>query len=282
MTPPLSHCAGLVRNHDPDRFLSTLFAPVDRREALFAVYAFAHETGKTAQVVSEPAVGMIRLQWWRETVEDLAVGRVRRHPVAEALADAIETHGLNRDWLLRAIDARERDLEPEPPQDMAALAAHVRAVHEPVFALAFEALDAGGAGEAAATAGTAWGLAHVCRRVGADAAARRRWLPDAVMREAGARDADLFSGRATKNVRAALDRVAGEARAALAEAQRHAETLPRAVLPAFMPLGLAGQALDRQTRRGGDVLLRPAEPSRPAKQWHLIRCAIRHRVLAGR
>jgi NADH dehydrogenase [ubiquinone] 1 alpha subcomplex assembly factor 6 len=33
----LSYCARLLRQQDPDRYLTALFAPAERREALFAL-----------------------------------------------------------------------------------------------------------------------------------------------------------------------------------------------------------------------------------------------------
>ena len=61
--------AALVRRHDPDRFLTALFAPPDRRDALLTLYAFNHELARAREVASEPPLALIRLQWWREVVE---------------------------------------------------------------------------------------------------------------------------------------------------------------------------------------------------------------------
>ena len=46
--------AALVRRHDPDRFLTALFAPPDRRDALLVLYAFNHELARAREVASEP------------------------------------------------------------------------------------------------------------------------------------------------------------------------------------------------------------------------------------
>src|ERR1700730_69402 len=78
--------AALVRRHDPDRFLTALFAPPEKRDALLTLYAFNHELARAREAVSEPPLGLIRLQWWREVVE----GARRRHEVAEPLTAAIE------------------------------------------------------------------------------------------------------------------------------------------------------------------------------------------------
>ena len=100
--------AALVRRHDPDRFLTALFAPPDRRDALLTLYAFNHELARAREVVSEPPLALIRLQWWREVIE----GAHRRHEVAEPLRAALDAGELDRGDLLRLIDAREAEAEP--------------------------------------------------------------------------------------------------------------------------------------------------------------------------
>jgi phytoene synthase len=101
--------SALVRRRDPDRFLTALFAPPEKRDALFALYAFNHELARAREVASQPALALIRLQWWREVVE----GAPRRHEVAEPLSAAIGAGALSRDDLSAMIDAREAGVESE-------------------------------------------------------------------------------------------------------------------------------------------------------------------------
>jgi phytoene synthase len=98
----------LVRRHDPDRFLTALFASPARREALFVLYAFNHELARAREAASEPMLALIRLQWWREVVE----GARRRHPVAEPLGALLEAGVLDRADLLGVIAAREVEADP--------------------------------------------------------------------------------------------------------------------------------------------------------------------------
>src|SRR5580692_9280 len=74
-----------VRRHDPDRFLTALFAPPDKRPALLALYAFNHELARAREAAHEPALALIRLHWWREVVE----GAPRAHEVATPLAASL-------------------------------------------------------------------------------------------------------------------------------------------------------------------------------------------------
>lgn len=101
--------ASMVRRHDPDRFLAALFAPPDRRDTLLTLYAFNHELARAPEVASEPALALIRLQWWREVVE----GQHKRHEVATPLSEAIDHGLLDPAWLLPLIDAREAEAYAE-------------------------------------------------------------------------------------------------------------------------------------------------------------------------
>jgi len=105
--PPIE---SLVRRHDPDRFLTTLFAPAARRGALLALYAFNHELARAHEVAREPAMALIRLQWWRDIVE----GERRPHDIATPLAEALAAGDLPRADLLAMIAAREADIDPAP------------------------------------------------------------------------------------------------------------------------------------------------------------------------
>jgi len=98
----------LVRRHDPDRFLTALFAPPGRRDALLTLYAFNHELARAREVVSEPPLALIRLQWWREVVE----GTRRRHEVAGPLGAVLDAGLLRPQDLLPIVEARELETEP--------------------------------------------------------------------------------------------------------------------------------------------------------------------------
>src|SRR5882757_10127749 len=93
-----SSLADLVRRHDRSRYQTALFAPAGRREALLALYAFNYEIARVRETVTQPMLGQIRLQWWRENIvaafED---GVVRHHPVVQPLAATIREFGLTRD-----------------------------------------------------------------------------------------------------------------------------------------------------------------------------------------
>jgi len=70
MQDAFAHCAELVRTGDHDRFLSTLFAPVEHRDALYALHAFNVEVARVRDAAREPLPGEIRLQAMRPQARD--------------------------------------------------------------------------------------------------------------------------------------------------------------------------------------------------------------------
>lgn len=109
----LTPCGTLARTHDPDRFLTALFAPPAHREAIFTLIAFNHELARALDTAAASRGdyatmgGQVRLQWWREVVE----GDPKRHEVATPLAALLDTGRPGRETLLGMIDARTTELD---------------------------------------------------------------------------------------------------------------------------------------------------------------------------
>ena len=163
----LSDLGNLVRNQDRDRFRTALFLPAELREAAFAIYAFNHEISKTREVVSDPILGQIRLQWWREAVDEIFAGAPRRHEVVTPLAAAVDRYGLSRAPFDTMIDAREEDLTDTAPPRLADLESYALRTGAPPIILTLELL--GSQGDPAVTAaealGTAYAMAGLLRAI---------------------------------------------------------------------------------------------------------------------
>src|SRR3982751_5229634 len=114
LNPRPASCMDTIRRYDRDRFLLGLTVPVNRRNALWALFAFNHEIAKTREVVSEPTLGLIRLQWWRDALDQLYQGNTLQHEVLTALTPVIREHDLPRAWFDDLINAREADLGGKP------------------------------------------------------------------------------------------------------------------------------------------------------------------------
>jgi NADH dehydrogenase [ubiquinone] 1 alpha subcomplex assembly factor 6 len=246
-----------VRQYDPDRYLPTLFLPAEAREALFALYAFDHEIGRVRHVVNQPMAGLIRLQWWREALDEIALGQpARAHPVAEALQRVTSGFTLSLERLQAAIDARERELDAEPPPSLDALERHLEATSSGITLAALEMLGATAARaiEVGRRAGLAWGLADTLRSIAADAGRGLVRLPDQVMRHHGVDAEALARGEPGGGLARLVGEIAGRARAHLREARSHRAAVPKPALPAVWPALLAEDYLKRLARAGHDPL----------------------------
>jgi phytoene synthase len=243
-----------VRRHDRDRFLTTLFTPADRRSAILALYAFNHEIARTREVVSEPLLGRIRLQWWREAIDEAyGADAVRVHEVMTPLGTAIREHRLSREHFDAMIDARELDLAEEPPATLAALEEYCVATSGRLQGLVLEALgvrDANSA-DAASEVGVAYALVGLIRAMPFHARARRQYIPAEVAREVGLDLATFFELEPSPALAAAVVRLAGRAREHLANARSHRRHLPKTALPALLPARIAsGYLRDIELVRG--------------------------------
>ena len=276
----LSPAGALVRRHDPDRYRTALFAPAGRREALFALYAFNYELARVRESVTQPMLGQIRLQWWREVI-DMAYGGgpVRHHEVALPLAATIRDFGLTRASLDRLIDAREQDLADEPPASLAALETYAEASSAGLLVAALETLGVRGpeAAAAARDVGIAYALAGLLRALPFHAQAGRRYIPEDVAAAAGLDPGDYAARRASPGLREAVKAIAEAAVFRLAAARGRRGVLPRAALPALLPAAVAERALRRLRRAGWNPFdPRLAAPD-PLLVWRLAAAA-----LAGR
>jgi NADH dehydrogenase [ubiquinone] 1 alpha subcomplex assembly factor 6 len=237
-----------LRRHDRDRYLTTLFAPADRRGALIALYAFNFEVAKTREIVREPLLGRIRLQWWREAIDEIYRGATpRHHEVVEALAAAIRAHDLTRYHFDRLIDARESDLADEPPADLAALETYAEDSAARLVRLALEILDAhDAAAEAAARhVGIAWALIGTIRALPMQARLRRVCLPADLIAETGLDVARFLELKSSPALLRIVERLAERAREHLAAAREARAAIPPDARAALLPAVLGDWHLKR-------------------------------------
>lgn len=251
--PELSYCAEQARRHDRDRFLCALFAPEAEREALAALYAFNAEVARIPELVTEPLVGRMRVQWWRDAIEAVFAGRPPAHAVAGPLAEAVRRHGLGREPFDRLLDAREGDLDPEvQPPTLDALVAYAEATSSTLAALGVRVLDADGAAPAACEAGIAWALAGLVRAVPFHARMRRLMLPADLGRAAGLDAEAVFRGRPPPALAEVVRAVVAAAASHLEAARARRAEVPVHALPVMLIATLAEADIRRIAAAGYD------------------------------
>jgi len=171
-----------------------MFAPLDRRESLWALFAFYHEIAKTREVVSETMLGQIRLQWWRDALAAIyETGAVPEHEVLKPLAEAIVTYGLPRSEFETLIHAREFDLEDVLPTHMEGLLIYLEHSSTPLWCLALRILGGDPVEELVQPIAINYALVGILRAVPSHAQQRRCYLPSDMLADYGIRESQLYA-----------------------------------------------------------------------------------------
>jgi 15-cis-phytoene synthase len=202
--------AMVLRTHDRDRYLASLLAPDTARPQLQALYAFNAEIERIRDTVSEPQIGLIRQQWWRDTLDAAYRGEALDHPVAQALAKLVAMHKMPRKPLEALINVRAFDLYADQMPTLHDLEAYLGETDASLIQLSCLILDPVAAPQAAEAAGLI-GVAHGAVRH----LARPSRLPQLVPSDHD--HGSLLAHAETRWV----------------EARR--STIPRSLWPAFLP-----------------------------------------------
>lgn len=285
LTTDTDYCAALVRDLDRDRYIADLFAPADKRGALFALHAFNAEIARVREAITNPMAGEVRLQWWSEALIGGARGDVRANPVAAMLLDAIETYRLPRETFFALLDARIFDLYDDPMPTVNDLEGYAGETSSALIRLATLILSEGAgraSAEAAGHAGVAYAVTGLLRAFPIHARRGQCYLPLDLLKARGLTREDAVSGRASAELRAAL----GDMRA-LARRHYHAAIAALAgadiaELPAFLPLVLVPGDLARMERPHDPFAAVPTA-STLSRLWRLWRGAgaLRRAVKTG-
>jgi 15-cis-phytoene synthase len=261
-----TYCEAQLRRNDPDRWLASLFLPSALRPHVIALYAFSDEIARVRAHVSEPLLGEIRFQYWRDV---LTGERGADAPVAAALVDTVERFRLPREKLISLIDARLFDLYDAPMPSIAALESYAAATAGTLFQLAAFILDPGADVTAASRhAGIAYAVTGLLRGLPWQIAAGQTYVPR-----------ELYAGLDLHSDRAALGAALAKLRALVREnlAALAAEPAAKAgkAAPAFLPAALCDLYLRQMEKPRYDPLATLIEVPQWRGQWRLWRAARR-------
>ncbi len=266
------HAADVVRAQDGDRYVADLFVPEPWRKHVFALHAFNVEVSRIRDVVSDPTLGEIRLQWWRDAV---LAGTGGGNPIATALVDTISRFSLPLPAFERLLDARVFDLFNDPMPTLNDLEGYAGDTTSSLFQLAAIVIADGhdpGTATASGHAGVAFALIGLQRSLPRHVARRQCYLPAAML---ASRDIDLetvFRREVTAALAGLLSDLRTVARQHVVEAERDLAHADPALRPAFLPLALVRPYLDRMDKASYDPFA-GAELAPWRRQWIIWRAA---------
>lgn len=255
-----------------------LFTPEAQRETVAALLELRAEITESARRPSEPAVAQARLHWWRAELSAFGSGR-EQHPMTRLLRAAVPEGVVQPEYLLELVDAAEAELSGSPCRNYAELSLYCYrsggVLHEMLAGLPGLADPANerSVRRHAQRLGTGVRLVEIIAGLGTDLAAGRHLLPRDWIAETGAREHLDAKGEIDGALAACLDRLAGEARLALDEAEA---LLPPAERARQCP-GLVLGALQRRrlAKLHGDGFNPRALPGNLDTLWTAWRAARR-------
>ena len=250
-----------ARSSEPDRYLSALLAPQAACADLIALAAFVGDIARIPLMVSDPMMGEIRLQWWRDALVTLRNGAATGNPIADTVGTVIRAHALPEELFLNIIEGRSCDLNARAPMSETAIDTYFKDTEGAAFELAAYILGINGqpgVSELMSAAGQAYGRVRLLRFLPLTLAKGR--VPGPLEGVLAGPDDDWVAG--TAPMRHAIIRWLWQARCT-------ACTAPRAALPAILPLALVEPYLAALEGGGPNIVRQTADISPLTRIWRL-------------
>jgi squalene synthase HpnD len=247
----------------------------ERREAMYAIYAFCREVDDIADDPLELAEKLCLLKEWREEIDRIFTG----HPnslTGRALATAIAQYGLQKQDLLDLIDGMEMDADETATHgpEMAVLDQYCDRVASAVGRLSVRVFgDSGDAAQQVATSlGRALQLTNILRDIAEDAERHRLYLPSDLLDRHGILSREPGSVMIQPGLPAVCEDLSQIAQQHYADAEAAMAACSRKnIRPAVLMMQVYRRVLDGLIKRGWTQLATPVKVSKPAKIWILLR-----------
>lgn len=276
MATPSNPVQDAARAGDQDRYLASLYAPAEKRRALWALYAFDAEIAAVRSRIREPLPGEARLQWWRDAIAAGGQGAsATGHPVADALNAAIAAHGLPEAALENYLEARVFDLYDDPMPSRTDLEGYCGETAGTILQLSALVLDPSAAPVVASLAGhaaCAQGITAILQLLSITRRRGQCYVPRDILGSVGSSSEAFVMGEGDEGAARAVSAMVALAREHLGAFEAGAADLPPSLRPSFLPLALTRLALDRMGSPA-QILRGAQRPSALRKQWTLFRIA---------
>jgi 15-cis-phytoene synthase len=259
----------VARSGAPDRYLAALLAPRPVRDNLIALAAYAAEIEKIPQLVSDPHIGEIRIQWWRDALLAPQRGSTG-NPVADAFAETMQRHKLPVERIAAHLDAAVHALYADAPANDEQLSLSLEMNEGTLFALAAHIL---GAPQFNTTrdiglAGTqACGLTKIALSLPYALAHGRNPLPPS-----------LAPNSDQPDWQQSIAALVAKARLQLAQVRAAYPAEQAAIKTALLPVALVEPYLRALSQRSHDPARDLAEIAPLTRAWRLVKTHVRGRI----
>ncbi|KAF4622792.1 hypothetical protein G7Y89_g14231 [Cudoniella acicularis] len=124
------YCSNLVQKFDSPSYTLQSFIPPSARDTYLSIRALNIELARIPDLVSNPTVGALRMQFWRDNVTRTFADTPPKEPVAILLHHALTSlksqhpslsTNIMKGWFMKIINAREQYMDNRPYTSMDAL-----------------------------------------------------------------------------------------------------------------------------------------------------------------
>ncbi|XP_030072721.1 NADH dehydrogenase (ubiquinone) complex I, assembly factor 6 isoform X2 [Microcaecilia unicolor] len=187
-------------------------------------------------LVSQKDIGLMRMQFWKEAVDDIYRDNPPHQPVAVELWKAIKIHNLTKMWLVRMIEEREKNLDDQAYRTIQDLETYAENTQSSLFYLVLETLGVKDihADHAASHIGKAQGIVTCLRAVPYHSSRRKVFLPMDICMLHGVSQEDFIRRREETKARDVIFDIASQAHLHLEHARSFSKKVPLKAFPAFI------------------------------------------------
>nr|XP_002710745.2 NADH dehydrogenase (ubiquinone) complex I, assembly factor 6 isoform X1 [Oryctolagus cuniculus] len=230
------YCLELLRKRDYEGYLCSLLLPAESRSSALALRAFNVELAQVKDSVSEKAIGLMRMQFWKKTVEDIYLDNPPHQPVAIELWKAVKRHNLTKRWFMKIIDEREKNLDDKVYCNIQELENYAENTQSALLYLTLETLGIKDlhADHAASHIGKAQGIVTCLRATPYHGSRRKVFLPMDICMLHGVSQEDVLRKSQDKKVRDVIYDIASQAHLHLKHARSFHKSVPARAFPAFL------------------------------------------------
>ena len=274
---PHEYCQDKAAASGSSFYYSFLFLPIERRQAIMALYAFCREVDDVVDECHDPSIAQSKLDWWRAEAARIEQG-APSHPVGEALLAVRKQFSIPGEQLLEIIDGMQMDLTQTRYLDFKGLRLYCYRVASVVGLLAAEIFGYQDRQtlKYAHDLGLAFQLTNIIRDVGEDARRGRIYLPIEDLQRFNVPAADLLEGRMSDNFRALMQFQAERAISYYEQAMAQLPALDRkAQRPGLIMAAIYRTLLEEIIRDGFQVLDRRTSLTPIRKLWIATRTWLR-------
>ncbi|XP_060576565.1 NADH dehydrogenase (ubiquinone) complex I, assembly factor 6-like [Ruditapes philippinarum] len=232
---PTQYCLDLVKKSDYENYVCTLLYHKDYRTSAMALRALYIELAQVQDVTSDKMRAIMRLQFWKDTIDNMFKGTPPETPVAIAASRAIAKHKLSKIWFTRILEERAKQVD----QDMNRTVKNVEdSAENTVSALTYLLLECAGikdvnADHAASHIGRCQGLVTLLRATAYHASKNKVYIPIELLIKHNVSQEQILRCKEDQNVKDVMYDIACVAHSHL-ETARALKDVPKGAYPILL------------------------------------------------